>query len=56
MNRFIYALGTREVGETTALNLSLHFSNLEELMGANQDDSRNKRYCPCSCNLYRRIF
>ena len=38
MNRFIYALGIREVGETTALNLSLHFSNLEELMGANQDD------------------
>ena len=38
MNRFIYALGIREVGETTALNLSLHFSNLEELMGADQDD------------------
>ena len=38
MNRFIYALGIREVGETTALNLSLHFSNLEELMVANQDD------------------
>tara|TARA_B100001029_G_scaffold7703_1_gene5397 strand:+ start:3651 stop:5660 length:2010 start_codon:yes stop_codon:yes gene_type:complete len=38
MNRFIYALGIREVGDTTALNLSLHFSNLEELMGADQDD------------------
>ena len=37
MNRFIYALGIREVGETTALNLSLHFPNIEELMEANQD-------------------
>ncbi len=35
--RFLYALGIREVGETTALNLSLHFSNLDELMQSDMD-------------------
>ncbi len=30
--RFLYALGVREVGETTAKRLAAHFSNLEEIM------------------------
>lgn len=38
MNRFIYALGIREVGETTALNLSLHFSKIDNLIDANQEE------------------
>lgn len=32
--KFIYALGIREVGETTALNLALHFKTLEALRSA----------------------
>jgi DNA ligase (NAD+) len=32
--RFIYALGIREVGEATALNLARHFGDLEPLMNA----------------------
>ncbi|HTK96672.1 MAG TPA: NAD-dependent DNA ligase LigA [Pseudomonadales bacterium] len=32
--RFIYALGIREVGEATALNLARHFSDLPPLMNA----------------------
>ncbi|MEQ6889271.1 NAD-dependent DNA ligase LigA [Halomonas sp. CS7] len=32
--RFIFALGIREVGETTAANLARHFGGLEALMGA----------------------
>jgi DNA ligase (NAD+) len=35
--RFIYALGIREVGETTALNLAAHFGDLPELMSADQE-------------------
>ena len=33
--RFIFALGIREVGEATALNLANHFKTLEALKGAN---------------------
>ena len=32
--RFIYALGIREVGEATAVNLARHFGTLEALMAA----------------------
>ncbi|WP_110686323.1 NAD-dependent DNA ligase LigA [Salinicola aestuarinus] len=32
--RFIYAIGIREVGETTAANLARHFGTLEALRGA----------------------
>lgn len=32
--RFIYALGIREVGETTARQLATYFGNLESLIGA----------------------
>ena len=32
LTRFIYALGIREVGEATALNLSLNFQNIEKLL------------------------
>ncbi len=35
--RFIYALGIREVGEATALNLASHFGGLDELMAADAD-------------------
>lgn len=35
--RFIYALGIREVGEATALNLANHFSELDVLMSASEE-------------------
>jgi len=38
MNRFIYSLGIREVGETTALNLSLHYPDIDKLMNANEEE------------------
>ncbi|WNL39711.1 NAD-dependent DNA ligase LigA [Halomonas sp. PAMB 3232] len=34
--RFVYALGIREVGEATAVNLASHFGTLEALMAADQ--------------------
>lgn len=36
--RFIYALGIREVGETTAQNLARHFGAIDKLMQASIDD------------------
>ena len=36
-DKFLYALGIREVGETTALNLATHFQ-LEEIKEATQED------------------
>ncbi|MGB1907285.1 MAG: NAD-dependent DNA ligase LigA, partial [Spongiibacter sp.] len=35
--RFLYALGIREVGEATALNLAKHFRTLEALMTADEE-------------------
>ncbi|HEY0961238.1 MAG TPA: NAD-dependent DNA ligase LigA, partial [Pseudomonadales bacterium] len=35
--RFLYALGIRDVGEATALNLSNHFGSLEALMQASEE-------------------
>ncbi|WP_075878714.1 NAD-dependent DNA ligase LigA [Vreelandella massiliensis] len=35
--RFIYALGIREVGEATAVNLATHFGTLSALQAADQD-------------------
>jgi len=35
--RFLYALGIREVGETTAQALATHFTTLDELMAASVD-------------------
>jgi DNA ligase (NAD+) len=37
LDRFLYALGIREVGETTALNLSRHFRDLDNLMSASEE-------------------
>lgn len=34
LNRFIYALGIRDVGASTALTLASHFASLQELMSA----------------------
>lgn len=34
--RFLYALGIREVGEATALNLARHFGSLEAILAANE--------------------
>jgi DNA ligase (NAD+) len=34
--RFLHALGIREVGEATALNLARHFGGLDELMAASE--------------------
>ena len=36
--RFLYALGIREVGETTAAALAQHFGNLEQLRQASEED------------------
>lgn len=38
LNRFIYALGIREVGEATARTLARHFGNLEALMDASEEE------------------
>lgn len=38
LNRFIYALGIRDVGEATALNLAQHFENLEKIMQATKEE------------------
>ncbi len=35
--RFIYALGIRHVGESTAKDLALHFADVEALMAANEE-------------------
>lgn len=35
--RFLYSLGIREVGETTAANLAVHFGSLEKLRRANTE-------------------
>ncbi len=37
LERFIYALGIREVGEATAANLARHFGTLETLMAAERE-------------------
>ncbi len=36
--RFIYALGIRHVGESTARDLAQHFGSLDPIMAANEDD------------------
>lgn len=38
LNRFIYALGIKLVGESTAKLLAKKFGSLEKLMGANEED------------------
>ncbi len=38
LNRFIYALGIREVGEATALSLVSHFGTLEKIQNASEED------------------
>lgn len=37
LDRFLYALGIREVGDATARNLAMHFGNLKDLMAADQE-------------------
>jgi DNA ligase (NAD+) len=37
LQRFIYALGIREVGEATALNLAQHFGDLKKIMHADEE-------------------
>ena len=37
LERFVFALGIREVGETTAKTLARHYGSLESLMAADQD-------------------
>lgn len=38
LQKFLYALGIREVGEATALSLSQHFGSLDAIAGATVDD------------------
>ncbi len=38
LDRFIYALGIRHVGTTTASDLAKHFESLEELMSVSKDE------------------
>lgn len=37
LSRFLYALGVREVGEATALNLAQHFGQLDRVMSATHE-------------------
>jgi len=37
LNRFIYALGIRHVGEQTAIDIAHHFRSIDALMGADED-------------------
>jgi DNA ligase (NAD+) len=39
--RFLYSLGVREVGETTAANLAQHFTELNALMAADEAELQN---------------
>ena len=41
LNRFIYALGVREIGEATALALAQHYGSLDKLLAASEDDLQN---------------
>ena len=38
LDRLLYALGIREVGEVTARSLALHFTSLENIISANEED------------------
>ena len=38
LSRFIYSLGIREVGEATALNLSLNFQSIDRLLSASKEE------------------
>ena len=38
LERFIYALGIRHVGESTARDLARHFGSLDALMAASEDE------------------
>ena len=38
LDRFLYALGIREVGEATARNLAEHFGGLEKIKSADEED------------------
>ena len=38
LSRFIYALGIREVGEATAMNLALNFKNIKNFLKANEEN------------------
>ena len=38
LQRFVYSLGIREVGDATALNLSSYFKSLEQLMRASEEE------------------
>jgi DNA ligase (NAD+) len=38
LERFIYALGIRQVGESTARDLARHFGSLDAVMGASEDE------------------
>jgi DNA ligase (NAD+) len=38
LSRFIYALGIREVGEATALNLSLNFQHIDKFLLASKEE------------------
>jgi len=41
LERFVYALGIREVGEATAVNLVRHFGTLENIMQASEEELQN---------------
>jgi DNA ligase (NAD+) len=38
LNKFLYSLGIREVGEATARSLSMHFGTLDKILDASLDD------------------
>jgi len=41
LDRFVYALGIREVGEATAVRLARHFGTLEHIMQASEETLQN---------------
>jgi len=41
LERFVYALGIREVGEATAVSLARHFGTLENIMQASEEELQN---------------
>jgi len=41
LNRFIYGLGIRHVGEETAIRLAKHFTKLENILSANFEELQN---------------
>jgi DNA ligase (NAD+) len=57
LEKFIYALGIRHVGEETSMDLARHFKNIKNLINASADDLKNlKDIGPKSSEAIREWF